>query len=79
VLDAIAPLSDADLGRIVTIRGEPHTVALALARQVAHYGWHVGQIVLIAKHLAGSDWKYITIPPGGSGEFNEQMSRRSQT
>jgi hypothetical protein len=70
---AIAPLNDQDLSRIVMIRGEPHAVCAALARQVAHYAWHAGQIALIAKHLKGEGWRYLTIPPGGSGEFNRRM------
>ena len=70
---AIAPLTDADLERTVTIRREPHTVFLALVRQTAHYAWHAGQIVLIAKHLKAEGWQYLTIPPGGSAEFNRKM------
>jgi Protein of unknown function (DUF1572) len=73
VFDALAPLTDDDLGRTVKIRSEPHTVALAITRQVAHYGWHAGQIALIGKHFAGERWKYLTIPPGGSQPFNRRM------
>src|SRR5579864_8473848 len=64
VFDALAPLTDADLGRTVMIRKEPHTVALAIVRQIAHYSWHAGQIALVGKHLAGDRWKYLTVPPG---------------
>ncbi|MGH7176399.1 MAG: DUF1572 family protein [Tepidisphaeraceae bacterium] len=71
VFDAMANLTDADLPRTVTIRAEPHTVALAITRQVAHYAWHAAQIALIGKHLVGERWKYLTIPPGGSSEFNK--------
>ena len=70
LFDALSPLSDADLGREVLIRREPHTVALAIVRQIAHYGWHAGQIALIAKHLKGDAWHYLTIPPDGSKQFN---------
>lgn len=70
LFDALAPLSDADLGREVLIRREPHTVAMAIVRQIAHYGWHAGQIALIAKHLKGDAWKYLTVAPGGSQQFN---------
>ena len=73
IFGAIAPLNDEDLSRIVMIRGEPHTVSAALARQVAHYAWHAGQIALIAKHLKGEGWRYLTIPPRGSAEFNRRM------
>ncbi len=52
VFAAMEPLTDADLGRTITIRGEAHSVMQAINRQVAHYPYHVGQIVLLAKHLA---------------------------
>ena len=73
LFDALAPLTDADLERTVTIRREPHTVFLALVRQTAHYAWHAGQIALIAKHQKGEGWQYLTIPPGGTAEFNRKM------
>lgn len=64
-LDTVAGLAPADLTRDVSIRGEPHTVAQALLRQVDHYGQHVGQIVLLAKHLRGRSWQTLSIatPP----------------
>jgi hypothetical protein len=77
VFDSVALLSDDDLWRIVTIRTEPYTVALALSRQLAHYTWHVGQIALLGKHLVGDRWKYLTIPPGGSAAFNARMGVKS--
>ncbi|HLO39874.1 MAG TPA: DUF1572 family protein [Phycisphaerales bacterium] len=63
-------LNDGDLGRVVMIRREPHTVFEAIQRQTAHYAMHMGQVLLIAKHLVGERWRYITIPPGGSSAFN---------
>jgi hypothetical protein len=62
VFQALEPLSDADLGRTVTIRGEPHSVMQAIHRQVAHYACHCGQIVLLAKHFAHTHWTSLTIP-----------------
>ena len=74
VLDALALLTDADLGRTVTIRGEPHTVARALARSLAHAGYHTGQIVSLARGLVGPDrWSVISVPRGGSAEHNRRM------
>lgn len=70
VFAALEPLTDRDLTRTVYIRRQPLTVVQAIVRQVEHYGYHVGQIVLIAKHLRGDDWSYLTIPPGGSTAFN---------
>jgi hypothetical protein len=71
--NALAPLTDADLARVVTIRNEPHTVLKAINRQTAHYAWHAAQIALIAKHLRQQQWNYLTIPPGGSNAFNQKM------
>lgn len=73
VFDALAPLGDADLGRIVLIRAEPHTVYKAISRQVAHYAGHAYQIVYLARHLKGSAWKTLSIPRGQSEEFNRRM------
>jgi hypothetical protein len=73
VFDAVEPLTDADLARVVTIRTEPHTVFQAINRQTAHYAYHVGQILLIAKHVKGDGWDYLTIAPGKTEQFNRNM------
>ena len=73
VFAALEPLDDSDLAKTVYIRREPHTVVQAAVRQVAHYAYHVGQILLIAKHLRGERWNYLTVPPGGSNAFNRRM------
>jgi uncharacterized damage-inducible protein DinB len=70
VFAALDTLSDEDLGRTVHIRREPMSAAEAIVRQVDHYGYHVGQILLIAKHVRGENWNYLTVPPGGSAAFN---------
>jgi len=72
--DALAPLTDADLSRTVTIRGEAHSVMQTIHRQVAHYSYHVGQIVYLAKHFAGQDWNALTIPRRKSAEFNSKVA-----
>jgi uncharacterized damage-inducible protein DinB len=74
VFEALTPLTDADLSRAVTIRNEPHSVMQAINRQVAHYSYHVGQIVYLAKHLAGDRWTALTIPRGKSADFNARVS-----
>jgi hypothetical protein len=79
IFGALKPLNDSDLCRIVTIRGEPHTVFKAINRQTAHYGYHVGQIVLLARHIKGSDWKYLTIPRGQSEQFNARKLQQIKT
>jgi hypothetical protein len=75
---ALATLTDADLPRMVTIRGEPHTVHEAALRQVSHYGYHVGQIVLLARWTRGAQWTPLSIPRGGSAAFNAAMDERRQ-
>jgi len=74
---ALADLTDADLERTVTIRGQPHTVAEALHRSVAHASYHVGQIVYVAKALRGADWQSLSIPPGQSALFNQRPTPRA--
>ena len=74
VFDAIEPLTDADLTRTVTIRSEPHSVMQAINRQVAHYSSHIGQIVFLAKHLAGANWKSLSVPRNRSAEFNRRVT-----
>jgi hypothetical protein len=65
-LEALGP---GDLSRTVTIRGEPHAVVEAIERQRTHYAVHVGQIVFLAKHLAGPAWTSLSVPRGGSDAF----------
>jgi hypothetical protein len=75
VFEALTPLTDNDLQRTVRIRTEPHSVMQAINRQVAHYSYHVGQIVYLAKHLAGDRWTALTIPRGKSADFAARVSR----
>jgi uncharacterized damage-inducible protein DinB len=70
VLGALAGLHDDQLHETVTIRRQPLEVHEALNRSLAHVAYHVGQIVFIAKSLRGSDWTYLSIPPGKSDEYN---------
>jgi len=70
LFDAIDPLIADDLLRIIYIRNEGHTVMEAINRQLAHIPYHIGQIVHIAKMVAGTEWKSLTIPKGKSKEFN---------
>ena len=72
--DALAPLTDADLSRTAYIRTEAHSVMQTIHRQVAHYSYHVGQIVYLAKHFAGPDWNALTIPRRKSAEFNAKVA-----
>jgi hypothetical protein len=77
LFDVIDPMKPSDLERIVTIRGEPHTVVKAINRQLAHYAYHIGQIVFLAKHFAGGRWQSLSIPRGKSEEFNARKLEKS--
>lgn len=70
---ALDGLSPSDLLATVTIRGEPHTVLEALQRQLTHHAYHVGQIVLLAKHLRGADWRTLSIARGASQRYNAEL------
>lgn len=76
VFGAVAALEPADMTREVTIRGKPLKVEDALLRSVAHFAQHVGQIILIGKFFRGDDWRWLSIPPGGSESYNQQPDRR---
>jgi hypothetical protein len=62
-----------DMIKEITIRGEKHTVIQAINRQLTHYGYHIGQIVYIARHLKSSDWQTLSITRNKSAEFNQKM------
>jgi hypothetical protein len=70
-------LKHEDLERTVTIRGEPHSVIRAIYRQLSHYGYHVGQIVQVARIHAGERWTTLTIPRGGSAEHNRRAWQKA--
>ena len=74
VFQALEPLTDAHLDRKVFIRGEAHSVMQAINRQIAHYAYHCGQIVLLAKHFRSQDWKSLTIPRDKSVDFNRRVA-----
>lgn len=78
LFSAIEAVKPEDVMRTITIRGEPHTVLQALNRQVAHYAYHVGQVVFLAKHFRSSDWKSLSVPRGKSEEFNAKMADKQK-
>lgn len=71
VFGSLAALAGADFDRTVTIRGDVHSVVLATERSLAHTSYHVGQIVMLARHWAGETWETLTIPRGGSAIHNQ--------
>jgi len=74
VFDAITPLTDPQLNDKVYIRSEAHSVMQAINRQLAHYAYHIGQIVYVAKHFAGANWNSLTIPKGKSEDFTSKVA-----
>jgi len=72
-IDGLLPVA---LEKTVTIRGEPHTVPQAIQRALIHTAYHVGQIVLLAKHARQGDWKNLSVPKRGSAAFNRTMAAR---
>jgi hypothetical protein len=69
VFTAIEALKPEDAMRTVTIRSEPHTVLQAINRQIAHYAYHTGQIVFLAKHIRSGKWKTLSIARGKSEDY----------
>ncbi|HRJ45658.1 MAG TPA: DUF1572 family protein [Caldilineaceae bacterium] len=74
LLDTIDSLTPDDLARTVTIRSEPHLVLKAINRQIDHYSYHTGQIVLLCKHCAPT-WQTLSIPKGGSAAYNARREK----
>lgn len=75
VEEQLAALTGAQMGETVSIRGTPFTVHAALARSLSHAAYHVGQMVLLARLLATGEWRWITIPKGGSEAYNRDPAR----
>lgn len=74
-LDAVAAAGDGALARTVTIRSQPLTVADALLRSVAHVAYHTGQIVQLARSIAGERWRTLSIPRGGSAAYAQDPTK----
>jgi Protein of unknown function (DUF1572) len=74
LFDNIEPLTVEDFSKTITIRGEPHSIVEAINRQLAHYAYHIGQIVLLAKHFRSSEWNTLSVPKNRSAEFNQFLA-----
>jgi len=79
LFEALNELNDQDLLKTIYIRGERHTVLDAIERQMAHYAYHVGQIVFIGKQLKGDAWESLSIPKGNSEQYLQQMLEKHQS
>lgn len=73
LFQALTALHEEDLAMTVLIRAEPHSVIKAVNRQLIHYGYHIGQIVFLAKHFASETWHTLSVPRGGTRRLNEKM------
>jgi hypothetical protein len=76
VFDAVEPLTPEDLMRTIVIRGQKHTVLQAINRQIAHYAYHTGQIVYLAKHFKSTEWQSLSVPRNKSAEFNAHLEKK---
>jgi hypothetical protein len=78
LFDSLESLKPGDLGKIVQIRGEDFTVFKAITRALAHAAYHIGQIILLAKHFRSGEWQTLSIPRNKSAEFNEYLSKQDE-
>ena len=76
LMDTLTSLKDEDLEKTITIRSQPLSVTDAILRQLAHYSYHVGQIVFLARWIKGSGWQSLSIPKGGSGAYNQKLNQK---
>lgn len=72
LFQAMNSLTEEDLDKIIYIRNQGHTVVEAINRQLAHYPYHVGQLVFIAKMITNNEWKSLSIPKGNSVIYNAE-------
>ena len=79
LFDALNQLDEQNLNYPIYIRGEKHTVLDAVLRQLAHYPYHIGQIVYIAKMIKNDDWKTLSIARNKSGDFNTEMLKKQSS
>ena len=78
LMESLSKLAEQDLLKTVYIRSEGHTVLEAIERQLAHYAYHIGQIVFIGKQLKGANWESLSIPKGQSEEYLQQMLKTNK-
>jgi hypothetical protein len=76
VFEVMGSLKSEDLSRTVTLRGAPMSVVQCILGHISHYAYHIGQIMLLAHHLARDTWQWLTIPPGESEQYNQRVWKR---
>lgn len=75
-LDVLQSLSGADLEKTIYIRSKPLSVVDAINRQFAHYPYHVGQIIYVAKIIKNKNWQNLSVPKGKSAEYTNELKRQ---
>ena len=78
LFDALSQINEENIHATIYIRGEAHSVLDAVLRQLAHYPYHVGQIIYIAKMIKNDEWKSLSIPRNKSLEFNQKMFKENE-
>ena len=78
-LKFLGSISDSDLSKVIYIRNQGHTILEAINRQLSHYPYHIGQIVFIGKMLSDKNWNSLSIPKGGSKEYNQDKFSKPKT
>ncbi|WP_347926332.1 DUF1572 family protein [Pontimicrobium sp. SW4] len=79
LFDAITPIKNEQLESLVYIRNHGHTITEAINRQLAHYSYHIGQIVFLGKMITNDNWKSLSIPKGTSTRYNEEKFAKDKT
>ncbi|MBR9922360.1 MAG: DUF1572 domain-containing protein [Bacteroidetes bacterium] len=75
---ALDSINEGNIDQLVYIRNQGHTIPEAINRQLAHYSYHIGQIVFLAKMLAADNWTSLSIPKGKSAEFNSKKFAKAK-
>ena len=76
---ALESIADEDLSKLVYIRNIGHTVSEAINRQLAHYPYHIGQIVYITRMIKGEEWESLSIPKGDSEVYNKELFSKQKS
>jgi len=76
LFSALSQITDENINSTIYIRGEAHSVLDAVLRQLAHYPYHVGQIIYVGKMMKNTDWQTLSIARNKSADFNQQMKSK---
>ncbi|MFN6086216.1 MAG: DUF1572 domain-containing protein [Fluviicola sp.] len=79
LFSAIKPLTESDLSKEIFIRNQGHSVTEAINRQLAHYPYHIGQIVFLGKIFCNENWTSLSIPKGNSSNYNAEKFSQEKT